>query len=667
MKIEPKAFIAIERSMAGAMQAQLDALSSSIVAQLHAAVADKDWAKAQEIANKLTLAGVVQKVRPRLEELAVSALLFGAHRVTGDVRRTAFMQGDKVPAELQGALTQLEHTVEHDASDYVRKAVHAKIEALKRQDETSHMQKHDVYLEPDKRPNAQATEDYDPDADKDVDGETARRQEALLGRAGWQQKDEISDAQLAETGGLLEPEQAEAAPKKKKRKPWVTKTEGPKTLYVSRPLLNAVQLIAWARGQGFNFVQAPEDMHVTIVYSKEPFDWDDIDPKFDDVTVVNGQRTLKQFGTAVVLIFASPALDAEHEALMAAGASHSYDGYHSHVTITWEGAPRDLADIEPYEGPLVFGPQVFKPINKDWQLDHQEMELRKAEAKAKSLVEQLNDCVRNGGKVASDTGAALTTSRLVTLGFLSQARKSGRTAYRVDEVLDDRTCPVCEIMNGKTFDVDQQFGRAIQQLSASDPQDLKSRAPWPDLADVEGVSNDALQAGGYGAPPYHAGCRGMLSIVEEAEEPEAAEEEVAQPETAEPDETGDELTQLQIPAEGEVLQGWTDDAIAQLGWDRFNVTDPEAFKAVDDAYAAGNYDEAEDLLDEWRKSHTVGKADAEPPGDEGFEGPNAGKKKRKLQSPAGREQDYDDIRSDSSSIAFDSGVMNDANSPIDGV
>ena len=55
------------------------------------------------------------------------------------------------------------------------------------------------------------------------------------------------------------------------------------------------------------------------------------------------------------------------------------------------------------------------------------------------------------------------------------------------------------------------------------------------------------------------------------------------------------------------------------------------------------------------------------PTTEGFDGPNQAKKKRKLQTPAGREQDYDDIGSDSSSVAFDSGVMNDANAPIAGV
>ena len=62
----------------------------------------------------------------------------------------------------------------------------------------------------------------------------------------------------------------------------MTKTEGPKTLYVNRPLLNAGQITAWAKAQGFKSVQKPEDMHVTICYSKAPFDWGDLEPKLDE-------------------------------------------------------------------------------------------------------------------------------------------------------------------------------------------------------------------------------------------------------------------------------------------------------------------------------------------------------------------------------------------------
>jgi hypothetical protein len=662
VKIEPQAFLAIERSMASAMHAEWDKLASEVVAKLHDAIAKKDWAEAQKHVNALTLKGVVTKVRPKLEELAVSALLFGAHRVTKDVKKTSFMNGSAIPHALQHGLNQLEHAVEHDASDYVRKAVHKAIETLKRQDATAHMLKHDIYVEPDKRPDNQVAEEEQP-PEPDEDGETMRRQEALLGRAGWQQKDDLTEAELAENGGLLEPEQAGVG--KKRKKQWVTKTEGPKTLYVNRPLLNAEQLIAWAKEQGFKSVSKPEDMHVTICYSKEPFDWDTLEPAMDNVTIVNGGRALHQFGEAVVLEFDSPLFAEEHGEFAQAGASYDFPHYRSHVTITWNGAPKPLDEIPPFLGNLQFGPQEFKPINDDWKADHQEIQLRKAE---KTLTDMLNDAVVNGGKVAADLGASLTTSRLVSLGFLSEAHKAGVSKYQVDEVLDDRTCPVCEYMNGKTFSVEDQFSRIVQQLSAADPQALKDLAPWPgqskdDLQELYAQSPEELQGNGLGGPPYHAGCRGMLALVGDVEEsiplgglPSSE------------DEGEDEPVPFHVPPlDDQSTDVWDEDAIKQLGWDRFDVTDQDVFKQVDDAYQAGDYDTAQQLIDAWKQDQTVEKADdtIKPTEDQGFEGPNAPKKKRKDQTPAGREQDYDDIRSDSSSIAFDSGMMNDANAPFD--
>ena len=263
------------------------------------------------------------------------------------------------------------------------------------------------------------------------------------------------------------------------------------------------------------------------------------------------------------------------------------------------------------------------------------------------LAAALNDAVDKGGKVAIDLGATLTTSRLVTFGFLSQAKEWGRKTYQVDEVLDDRTCPVCKEMNGTTFDVEAQYARTLQALGTADPQDLKEIAPWPELGDVAGGDPDELQAQGYGAPPYHPGCRGMLSLVDEVD--------VQVPATEEED---DGARGTESDSDGTDASAWDDGAIQQLGWDRFKVTDPEVFSDVDEAFEAGDYDQAQALIDDWKEKHPVEKEDE-------FDGPNQPKKKRHNQAPAGREQDYDDIQSDSSSIAFDAGVSNDANAPLE--
>jgi len=669
VRIEPKAFIAIEQSMAGALHAQWDRLAADIVSGIHDALQARDYPKAQEIANRLTMDGVVKNVRPRLEELAVSALLFGAHRITGDVHKTVYAKGQPVPATLHTAITQLEHAVEVDAADYVRQAVHALIEEQKRADERAHMQKHDIYTEPDKRPDAQIAEEL-PDA-PDPDKKTLLAQEKLFGQAKWQYPDlkkdgDISDEQLAETGGLQEPEQG---PKKRQRK------AGEQTLYVKRRLENADDLIAWAKANGFDTTLPPDDMHVTVCYSKAPVDWDSVTPKTGNVTNVSDDRSLKQFGDAVVLAFDAPVLEQHHDRFMDAGGSHDYPSYQPHVTITYQ-APEgvDLSEIEPFDGLLIFGPEEFKPLKANWK----DTIVEKADEK--TLAEKINDAVVTGGKVSAEISASLTTSRLVSLGFLSQASSQGVTRYRVDEVLDDRTCPICAMMHGKEFNVAEQMDRTVRALSTQDPANLKTIMPWPSrsadsVSKLSSMSNDDLQAAGYGAPPYHARCRGLLTeisedfnsaamdlaqqIMEGLSGDEAAEAaSAAGAAEVEPSEAGGET-----PSEE-----WNDDAIEQLGWKRFDVTDPEAFAEIDQAYEDGDYDKAKQLLDVWKGMQVEKAEDAIPPSDdEGFEGPNAGKKKRKLQTPAAREEDYDDISRYSSSIAFDAQTMNDANAPIDRV
>ena len=102
-------------------------------------------------------------------------------------------------------------------------------------------------------------------------------------------------------------------------------------------------------------------------------------------------------------------------------------------------------------------------------------------------------------------------------------------------------------------------------------------------------------------------------------------------------------------SDGTDASAWDDGAIQQLGWDRFKVTDPEVFSDVDEAFEAGDYDQAQALIDDW-KSKNVEKEDQ-------FDGPNAPKRKRRNQTPAGRTMDHDDIRADSSSIAFELGRL----------
>jgi phage-related protein (TIGR01555 family) len=149
----------------------------------------------------------------------------------------------------------------------------------------------------------------------------------------------------------------------------------PRPLYVQRKLLNAPDLIAWAKKNGFTSTLAPGDMHVTVLSSKTAVDpmkmgeaWSG-DDKGNVRVKPGGPRAIERLGeNAVVLLFACSDIEWRHRGMVEAGGSHDFDSYQPHVTISYDvPADVDLTAIKPYTGALEFGPEIFEPLDLDWK------------------------------------------------------------------------------------------------------------------------------------------------------------------------------------------------------------------------------------------------------------------------------------------------------------
>ncbi|KSV95390.1 hypothetical protein N184_00140 [Sinorhizobium sp. GL28] len=188
------------------------------------------------------------------------------------------------------------------------------------------------------------------------------------------------DAAIEEHGTLSEQEPDEDEQRaavgeepKEKAKP-VTADAAPRTLYVRRDVLNAAEIIAWAKGQGFGTVQ--DGLHVTIIHTRTPLDWIRVgqagewssDEDGEMTIAPGGPRLMERFGEAVVLQFASSRLTWRHEDIKRLGAETDYPDYQPHVTISWkmpEGM--DLSKVDPYRGKIRLGPEQFEEVNDDWR------------------------------------------------------------------------------------------------------------------------------------------------------------------------------------------------------------------------------------------------------------------------------------------------------------
>jgi phage-related protein (TIGR01555 family) len=139
----------------------------------------------------------------------------------------------------------------------------------------------------------------------------------------------------------------------------------PRSLYVRRDVLNRAEIQRWAKGQGLT---AADDLHVTIVYSETAVDWMKIRPSYaDKVEIVGGPRLVEQLGppdkpVVALLIPVVGDLKWRHEEMLEQGAEDNWPEYVPHITIQKGTAGVDLDAIEPYQGRILLGPEIFEEV-----------------------------------------------------------------------------------------------------------------------------------------------------------------------------------------------------------------------------------------------------------------------------------------------------------------
>lgn len=155
----------------------------------------------------------------------------------------------------------------------------------------------------------------------------------------------------------------------------------PRSLYVSRNVVNAREVLAWAKAEGIGELLGPdgmataESLHVTLIYSRTPVDWSKAGEAWgqdDDGTMrikPGGMRMVEVFGEgAIVLHFSASALSWRHEELKQIGAAHGYAEYMPHITLGYTVNAADqrvkekLRAVKPYAGAIVLGPEIFAEI-----------------------------------------------------------------------------------------------------------------------------------------------------------------------------------------------------------------------------------------------------------------------------------------------------------------
>jgi hypothetical protein len=170
----------------------------------------------------------------------------------------------------------------------------------------------------------------------------------------------------------------------------------PKTLYVSRRVENAADIIDWAKTAGIRNLKPADSLHVTIAFSRRPLDWMTIEPEWnqhDDgryLVQPGGPRRLDLIapGGPAVLLFNAESLRWRHQRILDAGASWDWPDYHPHITLS-DDPGVDLGSIEAYQGPIRLGPERFEEIDEGWSAWERIKRFAESQAAARAAVDDI--------------------------------------------------------------------------------------------------------------------------------------------------------------------------------------------------------------------------------------------------------------------------------------
>lgn len=139
-------------------------------------------------------------------------------------------------------------------------------------------------------------------------------------------------------------------------------------IYISRKVLNSEDITRWAKEQGFVSTLPPSDFHITQVYCKDVVvDWTTIPSSDIEMLFLEDddhERSVELFNVgACVLEVHSDELIERSDELAHMGIKSKFPDYRSHITITYKKPDAlDIANIEPYRGPIILGPETWEPI-----------------------------------------------------------------------------------------------------------------------------------------------------------------------------------------------------------------------------------------------------------------------------------------------------------------
>ena len=147
----------------------------------------------------------------------------------------------------------------------------------------------------------------------------------------------------------------------------ISKAYKKKTLYVSRTVINADDLIAFAKENNITDIIAKKEMHVTVAFSKTKLAHEDLDIDSEWLEFDLKKAKVEKLGDAIVIKF-----DDKESSLMIrncksidAWASWDHETYQPHISLSYN-AEQDISKVGTYTGKVELWEEKAEEIKKEY-------------------------------------------------------------------------------------------------------------------------------------------------------------------------------------------------------------------------------------------------------------------------------------------------------------
>lgn len=144
-------------------------------------------------------------------------------------------------------------------------------------------------------------------------------------------------------------------------------------IYISRSVINASDILHWFKNQGISNIVDDNDLHVTVVYSRNPVDMNTLILDTNNITIDPNDSIFKMDlfdeNQCLVMVYHNNFMQERFNYFKQKQCSWDFPEYNCHITITnnFHQSNIKLTDLKAFPEKIILGPEILEPLNVEYE------------------------------------------------------------------------------------------------------------------------------------------------------------------------------------------------------------------------------------------------------------------------------------------------------------